>query len=59
MTQLERDKQLLIHLYKVRLQHLRSAKERKKDKHKRRAIDIQIALITNFILALESLGVEV
>ena len=59
MTQLERDKQLLIHLYNVRLQHLRSAKERTKDKYKLREIDIQIALITNFILALESLGVEV
>ena len=59
MTQLERDKQLLIHLYNVRLQHLRSVKERTKDKHKLREIDVQIALITNFILALESLGVEV
>lgn len=29
-----------------------------RDKHKLREIDIQIALITNFILALESLGVE-
>ena len=45
-------------LANVRLQHLRSAKERTKDKHKLREIDIQIALITNFILALESLGVE-
>ena len=59
MTQLERDKQLLIHLYNVRLQHLHSSKERTKDKHKLREIDIQIALITNVILALESLGVEV
>ena len=59
MTQLERDRQDLIHLYKIRLQHLRSAKERTKDNHKLREIDIQIALITNFILALESLGVEV
>ena len=59
MTQLERDKQLLIHLYNVRLQHLHSAKEQTKDEHKLREIDIQIALITNFILAIESLGVEV
>ena len=59
MAQLERDKQLLIHLYNVRLQHLRSTKERTEDKCKLREIDIQIALITNFILALESLGVEV
>ena len=59
MTQLERDRQDLIHLYNVRLQHLRSAKEQTKDKHKLREIDIQIALITNYILALESLGVEV
>lgn len=58
MTQLEIDKQLLINLYNIRLQHLRSAKERTKDMHKLREIDIQIALITNFILALESLGVE-
>lgn len=59
MTQLEKDKQLLIHLYNVRLQHLRSAKEQTKDKYKLREIDIQIALITNFILALENLGIEV
>lgn len=59
MTQLERDKQLLIHLYSIRLQHLRSAKEQTKDKYKLREINIQIALITNFNLALESLGVEV
>ena len=30
-----------------------------RDKYKLREIDIQIVLITNFILALESLGVEV
>ena len=59
MTQLERDRRDLIHLYNIRLQHLRSAKERTKDKHKLREIDIQIALITNFIMALESFGVEV
>ena len=59
MAQLERDKQLLIHLYNTRLQYLRLEKEQMKDKHKLREIDIQIALITNFILALESLGVEV
>ena len=29
------------------------------DKHKLREIDLQIALITDFILALESLGVEI
>ena len=57
MTQLERDRQDLIHLYNIRLQHLRSEKELTKDNHKFREIDIQIALITNFILALESLGV--
>ena len=57
MTQLERDKQSLIHLYNTRLQHLHSKKEQMKDKHKLREIDIQIALITNFILALESLGI--
>ena len=59
MTQLERDRRDLVHLYNVRLQHLHSAKERTKDKHKLREIDIQIALITNFILALENLGVGV
>ena len=59
MTQLERDKQLLIHLYNTRLQHLSSEKELTKDKHELREINIQITLITNFILALESLGVEV
>ena len=57
MAQLERDKQLLIHLYNTRLQYLRLEKEQMKDKHKLREIDIQIALITNFILALESLGI--
>ena len=59
MTQLERDKQSLIHLYNIRLQHLHSAKEQTKDKYKLREIDIQIALINNSILALESIGVEV
>ena len=59
MTQLERDRQDLIHLYNIRLQHLRSAKERTEDKCKLREIAIQIASITNFILALESLGLEV
>lgn len=59
MTQLERDKQLLIHLYNVRLQHLHSVKKKTEDKRKLREFDIQIALITNFIMALESLGVEV
>ena len=59
MTQLERDKQSLIHLYNNRLQQLKSAKEQTKDKLKLREIDIQIALINNFILALELLGVEV
>ena len=57
MTQLERDRQDLIHLYNTRLQYLRLEKEQMKDKHKLREIDIQIALITNFILALESLGI--
>ena len=57
MTQLEKDKQSLIHLYNTRLQHLHLEKEQMKDKCKLREIDIQIALITNFILALESLGI--
>ena len=59
MTQLERDKQDLIHLYNVRLQHLHSVKKKTEDKRKLREFDIQIALITNFVLALESLGAEV
>lgn len=59
MTQLERDRLDLIHLYNIRLQHLHSVKKKTEDKRKLREIDIQIALITNFILALESLGVEV
>lgn len=59
MTQLERDRQDLIHLYNIRLQRLHSVKKKTEDKRKLREFDIQIALITNFILALESLGVEV
>ena len=54
MTQLERDRQDLIHLYNIRLQHLHSVKKKTEDKRKLREIDIQIALITHFILALES-----
>ena len=56
MTQLERDRQDLIHLYNIRLQSLHSAKKKTEDKTELHLIDIQIALITNFILALESLG---
>ena len=59
MIQLERDRQDLIHQYNIRLQHLHSVKKKTEDKRKLREFDIQIALITNFILALESLGVEV
>ena len=59
MTQLERDRQDLIHLYNIRLQYLHSVKKKTEYKRKLREFDIQIALITNFILALESLGVEV
>ena len=59
MTQLERDRRDLIHLYNIRLQHLHSVKKKTEDKHKLREIEIQIVLITNFILALENLGVEV